>query len=56
MTQQQQFDLFGARQARDVGMAKVADHSGWWFEAAMRRIFELKDWRGTGEEIGRAHV
>jgi hypothetical protein len=52
MTRQQaQLDLFGARQARDLGMARVTDHSGWWFQAAMRRISELQEWRGTGEDL-----
>ena len=51
----EQPDLFGAREARDAGMAKVSDHSGWWFVAATKIIAQMQSWRGTGEDL-RLHI
>jgi hypothetical protein len=47
----EQLDIFGAKAARDAGMATVEANAGDWFPAALAYIQGLVHWRGTGEDL-----
>jgi hypothetical protein len=49
-----QFDLFGATQARDAALKRVRKNSGPWFDAAMELVIALAPgWTGIAEDLRR---
>jgi hypothetical protein len=46
-----QFDLFASRRARDEGIARSTRRNGTWCELALRKIGDMSEFEGTGEDL-----
>lgn len=47
-----QFDLFQGQALRDLGIGRVTQASGRWFDHAMRVVMRLpRGWRGLSEDL-----